>query len=98
MTFSTEICWNGSVLASRSGMMKQTLDEGLPIAASSPAKGCLSWMTSVLSSRAVIESIMVAANCPKLSRFDQRVIEATTSLARTGSPSWNLSPSRSAIV
>ena len=32
------------------------------------------------------------------SRFDQRVTLATQSLARTGSPSWNLSPSRSLKV
>ena len=31
---------------------------------------------------------------PNGSRFDQRLIEATQSIARTFSPSWNTSPSR----
>jgi hypothetical protein len=33
---------------------------------------------------------------PNRSRSDQRMMEATQSFASTGSPSWNISPSRRA--
>jgi hypothetical protein len=50
-----------------------------------------------LSSIAVISSSSAAMRTPNGSRFDQRLIEATQSTARTFSPSWNTRPSRSVM-
>jgi len=87
-----------SVLATRSGMMKATLDDSLPIACRNEGNGALRRQTIVRSSLARISSSAAAQVWPKLSRLLQRLSEATQSRARTGSPSWNLRPSRRRIV
>ena len=75
-------------------MIAHTLDPTLPKAADSSGNGRFSRITMVLSSGALISSVTAATDRPKLSRRPQRVMEATTSRPRTGSPSWNFSPSR----
>lgn len=82
----------------RSGMMKHCEEFDLPSAAGSSGNGCLSRMRKRRSSITVISSVTRRTAWPKPSRTDQRAIDAMQSAARTGSPSWNVRPSRSAIT
>ncbi len=78
-------------------MMKGTLLPDLPSASGSSANGALSLKTMVRSSPAERLSVAAISAWPKLSRLPQRSMLATQSRASTGVPSWNFSPSRSAI-
>ena len=82
----------------RSGMMKGTLLESLPIASRSSGNGFLSTIEKVLSSAAFISPTVWAIAWPRPSRFIQRASEAMQSAERTGVPSWNLRPSRKVKV
>ena len=73
--------------ATRLGMMKGTLDEGLPSASVTRPKGSLSWMTKVFASGVSYLSTALASWPPKVSRLAQRLSEATTSSLVTGLPS-----------
>ena len=95
---ASRTCWNGSVRASRSGMMKAGLFETWPSALNSSGKGFFSRKRMRRSSTTSSASTTVSSFWPKGLRFIQRVSEGTTSCARTGSPSWNLRPGRSVIV
>ena len=80
------ICWYGSVLASRSGMMK-----GGPAifesASSSSGKGSFNRIVKLLSPTASILSTAVASDWPKTSRTIHRRNDATQSTPPTGMPS-----------
>jgi hypothetical protein len=81
------IDWNGSVLAKRSGI---TISAGGPILArqfSTRPNGRASRMVNRRSSGAVISAMRASKACPIGSRAAQRLIEATQSRPRTGSPS-----------
>ncbi len=91
-------CLNASVAAMRSGMMNGTFDEGLPSASSTYGNGFLSLRLKVLSLTAVQDSVISPSFWPNTSRLAQRSIEAMQSADFTGSPSWNLRPSRSVNV
>ena len=88
----------GGVCAMRSGMMKQTGGVTLASASNSSGKGRCSRKTMLRSSGAARSSVRAISTWPIGSRAAQRRMEATQSAARTGSPSWNLSPSRRRIV
>jgi hypothetical protein len=83
----SEICLNGSVFAMRSGMMKAIGVLILPSASSIFGKGSLSVHVTVRSSAAVRSCWTALINRPIWSRAVQRTRLATTSFARTGSPS-----------
>ena len=82
----SEICLFGSVSATRFGIMKGTLDEGLPSAKMSRPVGSFSLMTKVRASFAVIVSTNDITFWPSESLMLQRLIEATQSSAVTGAP------------
>ena len=84
--------------ASRAGMTKQGLALTLPRAAGSEGKGRRRRKAKRRSSSAVTSFTARCSTWPKVSRIAQRRMEATASSARTGSPSWKSSPSRSVIV
>ena len=85
-------------MASRSGMMKAGLLETCARAANINGKGRFRRKRRRLSSTTSTASVTVASFWPKGLRRIQRVMLGTTSCARTGSPSWNFSPSRSVMV
>ena len=66
----------------------------MPSAAGRSANGFLSLMRNLRSSIASKLSTNFIVSWPKPSRAPQRWIEAMQSDERTGSPSWNFSPSR----
>ena len=84
-----------SVAAKRSGMIAGMNEPTLPSAAGKSANGFFrrNWISR--SEIALSSSVAPCKPAPKVSRFIQRLIEATASRARTGSPSWNFRPSRS---
>ena len=90
-------CLNGSVLAICSGMMNGTLAPPLPIASMNIGNGCLSVILIVRSSCAPQLSTNFHTVWPIVSRAAQRFRLGAQSCARTGSPLWNFSPSRSLI-
>ena len=92
------ICWKGSVLAIRSGMMKAIGVLFLPSANSILGYGADSTHLTVRSSTATSSFCKALSISPMESRDVQRVRLVTTSLASTGSPSWNLRPGRSLKV
>jgi hypothetical protein len=83
------------VEAIRSGMMNSGLAVGRASASVTSAKGRDSFRRKPRSP--VVSSVAVAASSarPTTSRCPQRRMEAMTSAARTGWPSWKLRPSRS---
>ena len=81
----------------RSGMMNGSFAAGLPSASISSGNGDFSVIFTVRSSCTPHWSTNFASVCPSVSRADQRARLAAQSCARTGSPSWNFSPSRSLI-
>ena len=87
-----------SVLAMRSGIMKGTLLESLPIASSRSGNGFLSVIEKLRSSIGFISPITPGSVCPSTSRFIQRSSEAMQSSGRTGAPSCHLRPGRKVIV
>ena len=88
-------CSLGSVAATRAGMMKDGLADGLPSASSTRPNGVSSSITNVfLSVDAILDSEAIRSR-PIASLAPQRLIDATQSSAVTGWPSWNLRPSRS---
>ena len=70
---------NASVLATRSGMMNGTFEEGFASASSVSGNGFFSFSVKVLSSTAVQESVNSASFWPSASRLAQRSIEAMQS-------------------
>jgi hypothetical protein len=76
-------------------MMMQLAGLILPSASSNGGNGVFSRIRKLRSSITSMASVTPATACPTTSRFDQREIEAMQSFDLTGSPSWNLSPSRS---
>ena len=92
------ISLNGSVLAIRSGMISASGALPLPSANSIFGKGRFSLIRTVRSSTATISSIVALIRWPIVSRTIHRARLATTSLPRTGSPSWNFNPGRSVNV
>ena len=92
------ICVNGSVLAIRSGMMKAMGVLLLPSASSILGKGLRSRQRIVRSSTPTSSCWIARIIWPIGSRALQRVRLATTSLASTGSRSWNVRPGRSRNV
>jgi hypothetical protein len=91
----SEICLSGGVSATRLGMMKGTLEEGLPSASSTKPAGSFSVMRKPSLPVASILSTKVSSAPPIESRLPQRSSEATTSSPVTGAPSWNCRPVRS---
>src|SRR2546430_15009596 len=88
-------CSLGSVAATRAGMMKDGLADGLPSASSTRPNGVSSSITNVfLSVDAILDSEAIRSR-PIASLAPQRLIDATQSSAVTGWSSWNLRPSRS---
>ena len=87
-------CFIGSTFAMRSGMMKHWEEFDFPRAEGRRANGFLSLMRNLRSSIASKESTNFMVSWPNPSRAPQRSIEAMQSGERTGSPSWNFSPSR----
>ena len=71
----------------RAGMMKGTLDDGLPSASSITPNGALSLMVKVLALGVSHVSTALTITPPKLSRLAQRLSDATTSSLVTGLPS-----------
>ncbi len=94
----SEICVFGSVSATRLGIMKGTLEDGLPSPSSTRPVGDLSFMTNVLGSLTSMPSTKVISFWPVESLAAQRLMEATQSSAVTGWPSCHSSPSRSVKV
>jgi hypothetical protein len=78
----------------RSGMMKHCEELLLPSAAGRSANGFLSLILNLRSSTTSNVSTNFIISWPKPSRAPQRLIEAMQSAERTGSLSWNFSPSR----
>src|SRR5262249_11973799 len=93
------VIWvKASVLATRSGIMNGTLDEGLANASSVRANGFFSFRVNVVSFTAVQASVRSASFWPSASRFDQRSTEAMQSADRTGWPSCHFRPARKVNV
>ena len=92
------ICWKGSVSATRLGIMKGTVVEGLPIASNRGPNFSLSTISKVFGSTALYSATRAASFCPMASRADQRLSEAMQSSAVTGVPSCHCRPSRSVKV
>ena len=88
----SEICVLGSVSATRLGIMKGTLEDGLPSPSSTRPVGDLSFMTKVLASLTSRPSTKVISFWPVESFAAQRLIEATQSSAVTGWPSCQKQP------
>ena len=88
----------GSVSATRLGIMKGTLDEGLPSAVSTSPVTSLRTMRKVFWSTTVMSLTKDMSFCPSVSLTAQRLMEATQSSAVTGLPSCQRSPSRSVMV
>ncbi len=84
----------GSVVANRSGMMQGMLVPVLPSAFGSSGNGFFSRNRTTLSETADSSSVTAISALPNASRAAKRRMLGTTSCARTGSPSWNRSPSR----
>ncbi len=98
ITSSSLICCMGSVAATRAGIMKGTLDEGLPSDCSTRPYGSFIFILKVLgstTSKSVTEPIIF---WPIESRAAQRLIEAMQSSEVTGLPSCHSRPSRSVKV
>ena len=88
-------CSLGSVAASRAGMMKDGLAEGLPSASSTRPNGVSRSMVNVFASTgAILLTAAIISRPSAESRAPQRLSEATQSSAVTAAPSWNFSPSR----
>ena len=94
----SDICLNGSVLATRSGITKATGALFLPSASSIFGYGFLSTHLMVRSSGALNSCSIALSMSPIWSRAAQRLRLATTSFASTFSPSWKVSPGRSLKV
>jgi hypothetical protein len=94
----SSICLKASVSATRLGMMKGTLEEGLPSASSTKPQASRRKMRNVFASGASMRSTKLISFWPIASRLPQRAIEAATSSPVTGLPSWNSRPSRSVKV
>src|SRR5215475_14786628 len=90
----SEICVLGSVSATRFGIMKGTLEEGLPSPNSTRPVGDVSFMMKVLGPFASKPSTNVISFWPVESLAAQRLMEATQSSAVTGCPSCQRRPSR----
>ena len=78
----------------RSGITKHCDELDLPIAAGSSGNGRFSRMRKRRSSITSMVSVTRRSACPNPSRADQRAMEAMQSCERTGTPPWNVSPSR----
>ena len=94
----SEICVLGSVSATRLGIMKGTLEDGLPRPNSTRPVGDLSFMTKVLASLTSRASTNVISFWPVESLAAQRLMDATQSSAVTAAPSCHRSPSRNVKV
>src|SRR6267143_5602857 len=98
-TTSSALIWVfGSVAATRAGIMKGTLDEGLPSDCRTRPYGSFIFILKVLASmtsKSVTEPIIF---WPIESRAAQRLIEAMQSSEVTGLPSDQTRPSRSVKV
>jgi hypothetical protein len=81
------ICWNGSVLASLSGMMKGGMLDTLASPSSNRPNGSFNLITNALSPSGLISSSTAFTAWPWPSRAIQRFSEATQSAPRTGLPS-----------
>ena len=92
------ICVLGSVSATRLGIMKGTLEEGLPSPISTRPVGSLSLMVKVLASTASMLATKDISFWPVASLAAQRLMEATQSSDVTGGPSCQARPSRSVKV
>ena len=79
-------------------MMNSGIGAGCANASITTPIGRLRTMRKVWSSGASIRSVKAISAWPKLSRAPQRLMLAMQSRPRTGSPSWNFSPSRSRKV
>ena len=88
-------CLNGSVIASRSGMIGQMFPAVLASASGSSGNGRIRRNTMLRSSGADTSAVAAISADPNASRTAQRRTLATQSRASTGVPSWNRSPSRS---
>ena len=78
-------------------MMNGTVAPPLPIASMKIGSGRFSSILMVRSSCAPQLSTNFHTVCPIVSRAAQRIRLGAQSCARTGSPLWNFSPSRSLI-
>ena len=92
------ICLNGSVFASRSGIISGFGVVGLPNACGSSGNGFFSLNWIVLSSGAESSSVAAISAPPNASRAAQRLMLATQSRANTLSPSCQTNPSRNVSV
>jgi len=89
------ICLKGSVRASSSRMTKSGT-AGLESCSSTGAKGDLRRISKSSAPVATTSSTWRISVMPLTMRADQRLSEATASLASTGEPSWKTSPGRRA--
>ena len=87
--------FEGSVSASRFGMIGSTLATGLLKASSMRPNGSVSTISNVFASTTRYSFSTLVMSWPVPSRTAQRLIEATQSSAVTGAPSWKARPSRS---
>src|ERR1700719_1552920 len=90
----SEICVLGSVSATRLGIMKGTLEDGLPSAKIRRPVDSFSLMVKLLGPWAAMVSTNDMTFWPSASRAAQRLIEAMQSSAVTGAPSCHSRPSR----
>ena len=94
----SEICVLGSVSATRLGIMKGTLEDGLPSAVSTSPVGSFSFSTKVFASFTSRLATKENSFWPSASFLLQRLSEATQSSAVTGWPSCQVRPSRKVKV
>src|SRR5260370_28495522 len=98
ITSSSLICCMGSVAATRAGIMKGTLDEGLPSDCSTSPYGSFIFILNVLASTTSKSRTELIIFWPIESRAAQRLIEAMQSSEVTGLPSCHSTPSRQVKV
>ena len=89
------ICSVAGVSATRLGMMKGGMPEGLDKASSTRPKGSLSVSVKLLSPVTANSAPAAIKAWPRVSFLAQRWIDATQSSALTGVPSLNFRPGRS---
>ena len=78
--------------------MTNGANTGVPSTSMTGPKGLDNRSRKVRASTASIPATRGIIACPVVTRFAQRWIDATTSCARTGEPSWNIRPGRSVKV
>ena len=94
ITSSALICVKGSVSATFLGIMKGTLDDGLPSDSRTRPYGSFIFILKVLGSTASKPATEASSFWPITSRAPQRLIDWMQSSDVTGVPSLQSSPSR----